>query len=440
MRSLRARVLASALGRTGSTALVAFSVGALPLFVATELAAAPMDATANDVADKVMDPDKLYSNFLVAEKRLNAALKKCGKTGCSKGVRARLYRDLGVVYIVGLRRLDKGKELLGKAVKADPSIELDQRIATPELEQLFSESGGGLKSRATEPPPAKAVEEPEPSREPEPDKEPEPSPPPAESASLDSSAETGTESSEADASALAELGGEAEPAEAEPEQKAAEKPEPPLKKKTFVSIGLQQDFLFYPGDTGVCNEDIDLYDCFDYRGTEYEGPIYDGAGNEVPGGLSRATTRILIGYDRQLGANALLGVRLGYAFGGGPTPISGSGFLPWHAELRGAFYFGHRPFERRRIRPNLSLGMGLAEMSSHHAVDYWESQESYEDEAEAGTLDVWRRSGKFFIAPGFGIMIPVAARGAITLDLRAMFMAGKSATGMALGVGYALGI
>lgn len=448
MRSLRARVLALALGRRGAVAFVGLAAGALPLFAAVPAAAAPMDASANDVADRVMDPDKLYSNFLIAEKRLNAALKKCGKNACSKGVRARLYRDLGVVYIIGLRRLDKGKELLTKAVKADPSIELDQRVATPELEQLFIESGGSSQPRATDSKTAElpAEQEPAPSREPE--AESEPSASIADSSVSDSGSESSAGSS--DGNALSELGTESEEEEAaeadgeveseESPKKPEERAESPGKKKTFVSLGLQQDFLYYSGDTGVCSEGVDAYDCFDHRGTEFEGPIFEGAGNEVEGGLSRATTRLLIGYDRQLSGNALVGVRLGYAFGGGPTPITGSGFLPWHAEVRGAFYFGHRPFDARRIRPNLSLGAGLAEVSSHVAVDYWETEGTYNDEVEAGTLDSWRRSGKFFVAPGFGTMIPVASRGAITLDVRAMFMIGKSATALALAVGYALGI
>jgi hypothetical protein len=451
MRSLRARVLALALGSRGAGAFAALTAGALALLAAVPAAAAPMDASANDVADRVMDPDKLYSNFLIAEKRLNAALKKCGRNACSKGVRARLYRDLGVVYIIGLRRLDKGKELLVKAVKADPSIELDQRVATPELEQLFVESGGSSQPRATEPKAAAPAAEDEPAPTREPEAESAPSASTADSSASDSSKqEASADSVDGDARLGLGLDSEEEPEEAEAEgeedepeesqKKPEEKPEAPGKKKTFVSLGLQQDFLYYSGDAGVCSEGVDVYDCFDHRGTEYEGPLFEGAGNEVEGGLSRATTRLLIGYDRQLSSNALVGVRLGYAFGGGPTPVTGSGFLPWHVELRGAFYFGHRPFEARRIRPNLSLGAGLAEISSRVAVDYWESEDAFNDEAEAGTLDSWRRSGKLFIAPGFGTMIPVASRGAITLDVRAMFMIGKSATALALAVGYALGI
>jgi hypothetical protein len=397
-----------------------------------------MDASANDVADKVMDPDKLYSNFLVAEKRLNTALKKCAKGACSKSVRARLYRDLGVVYIVGLRRLDKGKELLAKAIKADPNIELDQRIATPELEQLFSEAGGGLKSRTSDPPPSRSEE---PAEDEPPAREREPEPEESESSSTESSEEPvgNMEGETESAAALSGLENEgtSEETSGDAESKPAERP---LKKRTFLSLTLQQDFLYYPGDTGVCEEDIDVYDCFDYRGSEYEGPLFDEVGNEVTSGLRLATTRLLLGYDRQVGGNALIGVRLGYAFGGGPTPVSGAGFLPWHAEVRAAIYFGHRPFEARRIRPNLSAGFGLAEMSSHNAVEYWESRQDYEDEAEAGTLDAWRRSGKLFFAPGFGVMIPVKGKSGLTLDVRGMFMFGKAATGMALAAGYALGI
>ncbi len=147
MRSPSARVRAEASGRLPRALIVLSLLGSV-FCAAPARAQSQSDASANDVADKVMDPDRLYSNFLVAEKRLAAVLKKCGKNGCSKSVRARLLRDLGVVYIVGLRRLDKGKEYLTKAIKADPSIELDQRIATPELEQIFAEAGGAGRVRA----------------------------------------------------------------------------------------------------------------------------------------------------------------------------------------------------------------------------------------------------------------------------------------------------
>lgn len=445
MRSVRALIFARICRRSARHLSIALTLSGVALVSPVRSAAAPGDASANDVADKVMDPDKLYSNFLVAEKRLAAALKKCGRSACSRGVQARLYRDLGVVYIVGLRRLDQGKALLQKAVKADPAIELDQRVATPELEQLFTEVGGGLKSRVADHLASKRNEEPPAEPEPRPQREDESEssedeagdeePPVSSNDSSSASADDGE--LEADESATADA------ADTEPDGEA-EEPKAPAKarskKKTFLSLGVQQDFLYLPGDTGVCDADVEIYDCFDPRGSEYEAQIFDGAGNEVQSGLALSTTRLLVGYERQVGGSALVGVRLGYAFGGGPTPRTGSAFLPWHAELRGAYFFGSRPFERRSLRPNLSLGMGLAEMTSRVAVDYWESEQSHADGAEAGTLDSWRRSGKFFIAPGFGTMIPLGSRGALTVDLRAMLLFGKSATGMALGLGYALGI
>jgi hypothetical protein len=218
MRLPRTRVYVEASARVASTGLFALGLGVACALSSASVAAAPGDANANDVADKVMDPDKLYSNFLVAEKRLAAALKKCGRAACSKGVKARLLRDLGVVYIVGLRQLDKGKEYLTRAVKADPDIELDQRVATPELEQLFMDAGGGLKARTAGAPPSRAEEPPEREPEPESKAEPErgPEPTPEESSSSDTASGSEEESSDAgdtdlaalDASASAEPGEE----------------------------------------------------------------------------------------------------------------------------------------------------------------------------------------------------------------------------------------
>jgi hypothetical protein len=148
----------------------------------------------------------------------------------------------------------------------------------------------------------------------------------------------------------------------------------------------------------------------------------------------------MIGYDRRVSSNVLLGARLGYAFGGGPTPLEGSAFLPFHGELRAALFLGSRPFVRKGLRPNLSVGAGVAELTSHRSVEYWDSQQNFEDDAEAGTLDAWRRTGKVFFAPGFGVVIPAGSRGGVTVDLRGMFLFGKSATAIALAVGYALGI
>ncbi len=437
MRSPCVRVEAPTSGRL-ARAWFALSLASALLCAAPARAQSQADASANDVADKVMDPDRLYSNFLVAEKRLAAALKKCGKNACSKSVRARLLRDLGVVYIVGLRRLDKGKEYLTKAVKADPSIELDQRIATPELEQLFADAGGGQGTRAAEPAPVR--EEPEPAKEPEPAEEPEREPESPEPASEPSEPESSGSSE--DSSELSSGIGEDASTPEEPEKSAEEaEREPKIKRRnSFVSLTLQQDFLYYPGDSGVCDDGVDTYDCFDYRGSEYFGPIYEEEGNTVEGGLSRSTTRLMIGYDRRVSNNLLLGARLGYAFGGGPTPLEGAPYLPLHAELRAQLFLGSSPFARKGLRPNLSAGIGVAELTSHRTVEYWDSQQNFEDEAEAGKLDAWRRTGKVFFAPGFGVVIPAGSRGGVTVDLRGMFLFGKSATGLALAVGYALGI
>jgi hypothetical protein len=91
-------------------------------------------------------------------------------------------------------------------------------------------------------------------------------------------------------------------------------------------------------------------------------------------------------------------------------------------------------------KPQLAVGAGVAELTSHRSVEYWDSQQNFEEEAEAGKLDAWRRTGKVFFAPGVGVVIPAGSRGGVTVDLRGMFLFGKSATAIALAVGYAFGI
>jgi hypothetical protein len=69
-------------------------------------------------------------------------------------------------------------------------------------------------------------------------------------------------------------------------------------------------------------------------------------------------------------------------------------------------------------------------------VDYAESQASYLA-GERGTLEAWRRTGRFFASPGAGALIPVvAARGALNVELRLLLLFPSLGAGAALGAGY----
>jgi len=113
------------------------------LWGASALAAAPKDDAATKMADQAINTDYLATNFAEAEKKLRNAVTLCGPAACSPQVRARVYRDLGVVLIAGLSRLDDGKKAFVEALKADPDIALEKALTTPEIEQIFRAAKAG---------------------------------------------------------------------------------------------------------------------------------------------------------------------------------------------------------------------------------------------------------------------------------------------------------
>jgi hypothetical protein len=114
------------------------SIRALTLVVllcAAPARAAPNDAQATRLADAARN-DFEAEEFKKAAAGLEKGLKLC-KRGCDKDVRARLHRDLGVVYITGLRDRKRGREQFSKALALEPRIELDSKQITPEVANVF---------------------------------------------------------------------------------------------------------------------------------------------------------------------------------------------------------------------------------------------------------------------------------------------------------------
>jgi len=105
------------------------------LLGAAPAGAAPKDAQAERLADAATNDFK-EERFEKAVAGLEKGLKLC-KWGCSKEVRARLHRDLGVVYITGLRDRKRGREQFSKALALEPRIELDSAQITPEVAGVF---------------------------------------------------------------------------------------------------------------------------------------------------------------------------------------------------------------------------------------------------------------------------------------------------------------
>ncbi len=369
----------SSLGRLAAFAALLAAVPAL---------AEPKDGDARELSKQAMDGDYLATHFKEAEQKLQKALKGCVKKQCSPAVQAELHRDLAVVYIAGLKKKDKGKKEMQAAIKADPTVQLNPDYTTPEVEKVYLAAGG---VKQAEPDQAVDLEEEE-------DKAP---------------------------PALADD---------EPEDSSAD-----ATSKNWLSISFQQDFLSYGETTGVCNGAAQ-YQCF-LQGESYSAPIYEGSGNQLQAGFGLATRRVLVGYERLFGENITLGARLGFAFGGSPKATTGEGsaFLPLHAELRGSYWLGDKPFAREGVRPFVGLAAGVGEIDGHVTVEYFVDEAGYRADAR-GKLDAWRKTGNTMLGMHVGAAYALSKDHALVLELRLLQMLGASAFGGALNIGYELGL
>ena len=375
------------MSRTSFSSLVA--VSALALW-SSAAAAEPKDREASALGKEAMDSDYLGTQFQDAEEKLRTALKTCGKQGCSGKVRAQLHLDLAIVYIAGLKKKDKGTKEMEAAIAADASVPLSADFATPEVEKAYVAAGGVL-ADAEEPARARDKDE----------DEDEPKAPPAA------------------------------PDEAPADTSGA--------RRNWLSAAFQLDLLSYQTTTGVCTGAAQ-YQCF-LQGQTYNGPIYLGSGNQLEGGVGFATKRLLVGYERLFGDNVTAGVKLGFAFGGSPksTNPGAKAFLPFHAELRGNYWFGSAPFARDGLRPYAGLAAGLGEVDGHVSVEYYENAMGYNAGAK-GKLDAWRQAGKTFLGAHVGLAYAFTKEQQLFLELRILQLLGPAALGGAVNIGYAFGM
>lgn len=356
--------------------------------------AANKDKAARQLQTEAMQTDYAETNFKKSEQKLKKAITQCGASNCSNQVVAELHRDLATVYIAGLKQSQKGKTELKHALKADPDLQLNEDFATPELRKLFKQLGGHEAKPEVEEKPAKEKEKEQPKDE-----------------SCDSESGTCLE-----------------------EEPAKGDSTPSKGAKNWLSLHFEQDLLLYPAQDNVCGSgtspDAANYSCFQHD-APFNGTITPGPGNHVAGGLGRGTMRLLLGFDRVLGSNISLGLRVGYAFGG--RPAGSDKFSPLHLELRGNYWFGSAPFEGSGVRPYLSISGGMAEVDGKVAVEYYDETNSKK------TVDAWRKTGKGFAGLAFGVMVPFAGNNGIVPELRAMQMFGASGTVFDLSIGYARG-
>ncbi|HEY0466784.1 MAG TPA: hypothetical protein VGC79_21405, partial [Polyangiaceae bacterium] len=208
-------------------------------------------------------------------------------------------------------------------------------------------------------------------------------------------------------------------------------------KKNWLGIHFAQDIAII-GGTDVCSAAAranDGYSCFP-EGTEnaYNGNPFPGAGIQT--GTVIATRRLLLSYDRAVTRNLTLGARAGFAFGGGP-PANGKSFLPFHGELRLAYWFGKGVFAKKGLRPYIHLGGGLAQVDGRVKVTIADCESimdnavynrcivgdpAVKDQTTGVPMDVWKKMGQAFVTGGGGAVWAFTDRLGAQLNLNLMVM------------------
>jgi len=117
------------------------------------------EAAAKALQKKAIDEDFLNMDYPAAIKKLQAAVAKCGGSGCSANVKGSILRDQGAMQILGGNEGD-GRASFGQAVALDSTLDLDPSYKNPQLEGIWSDvkkkapAGGGTPAVPTGPPPA----------------------------------------------------------------------------------------------------------------------------------------------------------------------------------------------------------------------------------------------------------------------------------------------
>jgi hypothetical protein len=230
-------------------------------------------------------------------------------------------------------------------------------------------------------------------------------------------------------------------------------------KKNWIGLHFAQDIAIM-GGSDVCSvgsRQANGYACYISGTTDqpYNGDPFPGAG--IATGTALATHRILLSFDHAFTPNITAGGRIGYAFGGGPpagkgpdfhgigggppdangnpTPVAGTPFLPFHLELRLAYWFGKGALGKKGLRPYVAVGGGLAQVDAKVKVAVADCPQTppqdFNNCAVLGTdssktttyqLDAWRKMGQGFITAAGGAMYAFNPRLGAVLNINLMYM------------------
>lgn len=238
----------------------------------------------------------------------------------------------------------------------------------------------------------------------------------------------------------------------------------------WFSVSFQADMLLMPSTDGACLSNPSVpYECYygDGRqrivGANYDqntlfaepgvdpntGQVVAGAGN-VGGGFALATMRALIGFDRAFLKNFSAGLRVGFAFNGGPTTDQLKGnkaFFPIHVEAGVAYWPLSDNFARTGFRPFIRLGGGIAQVHAKLTSPIVDMRgpapgttgEVRPADGNNPTIEIWKKSGMFFGSLSLGTMIAIKPNHGPTLELKGLMLFPDSGVGAAGQLGYSVG-
>ncbi|HEY5961251.1 MAG TPA: hypothetical protein VIV60_32060 [Polyangiaceae bacterium] len=358
--------------------------------IATVAPSTPAEKRAAALASEAMNKDFLAMAFDSAEKKLRRAIQICLQQTCTAPFRARLNRDIGVVYIVGMNKIEDGKDEFAAALIGDPTVAISPDMLTDEVNKAFLEVNRGLVADSQ--PSTDMVE-------------------PLEDTTPSAPSPDHATDVRSDEDAWRDVA-------------------------NWVSIGFQQDFVVHMATKYACNDNTH-YRCYNEKNelrnyTQPSSPILRG--NEINGTkVKLGTLRILAGYERLLSKNFSVGVKAGLIIAGkAPRLATDKSIFSYHLEGRGTYYPGVAPFAPSKLlRPYVFVTAGIAEVDSKISVEIYQ-------QTQYSRVNAWKRSGRGFFGIGGGTVIALQKKHGMYVEAKLLRML-ESTWAMALGAGYMYG-
>jgi hypothetical protein len=400
--------------------------------------AAHGDSAAQRAADHAMNDLFMATKFDEAKAALEESIKGC-ESGCSEKTRARLYRDLGVVYITGFHDSKHGTKAFKKARSLNPDIQLDPVITTPEIQSAFDASAPGAAAAASDTAAGTPIvlEEEGGKKKKKHEKKH------VEEEKEERVIVTCSRDAECEGAQMCKMG------------ECVARPPEPLTPVVWLSLGLIQDVLFMSG-SDVCTKKSQIdsgYTCLRATGSQYHGTPLPNRGGSISFTPALATTRVSLSSYFPLFGPISGGLRMAYAFlGQGPQADGGKKFVFYQAEAIGAYWLTGDAFSTKNIGAFLQLSGGVSEIDGSAKVTVNETPTIFQmpggvvppasqlDNPPTQTLDAYKKTGSGFASAGIGTFLPFGSASGLLADLRFSVLFPTTGFAASLGVSGVLGL